>query len=365
MRRRPDLLLLLAILALVAFGVLLLASASSVLGIDLTGDPYTFAKHQIFYGVIPGLVALFVMMNIPYRILRKIVIPFLLLVIALLILVFIPPFQTSASGAARWVTLGPISIQPSELAKLALVLYLAALLSGRDIRGGHVRETLLPFVTVVGMIAFLLIAQPNLGTLVLIIATTMFMYAAAGAPLTQLAGMVTVASVLLLVLIRTAPYRLARLITFLRPETDPKGIGYQAQQALIAIGSGGMWGFGIGRSRQKFRYLPEPAGDAIFAIAAEELGFIRIVLFLLLYLFIILRGYRIAQTCPDPFGRLVAVGITSWFLIQAFVHIGANAGIVPLTGIPLPFVSYGGSALVMSLAGAGILLNISKYAQES
>ncbi len=364
MRRRPDLLLLLAILALVAFGVLLLASASSVLGIDLSGDPYTFAKHQIFYGVIPGVIALFVMMHIPYRILRKIVIPFLLFVIVLLILVFIPPFQTASSGAARWVNVGPLSIQPSELAKLALVLYLAALLSSRDVRGGHIRETLFPFVTVVSILAFLLIAQPNLGTLSLIAATAMCMYAAAGARLPHLAGMVTVAGVLFLVLIRTAPYRLARLITFLRPETDPKGIGYQVQQALIAIGSGGMWGFGLGRSRQKFRYLPEPAGDAIFAIAAEEMGFIRIVLFLLLYLFIILRGYRIAQACPDPFGRLVAVGITSWFLVQVFVHIGANAGIVPLTGIPLPFVSYGGSALVVALAGAGILLNISKYSQE-
>lgn len=364
MRRRPDLLLLLAILAVVAFGVLLLASASSVLGIDLTGDPYAFAKHQIVFGVLPGLGALVLMMNIPYRFLRKIIIVFLLIVIVLLVLVFIPPFQTAVSGAARWVRLGPVTIQPAELAKLALILYLAALLSGRDVHRGHVRETLLPFLVVVGIIAILLIAQPNIGTLVLITAAAMLTYAAAGAPLSQLVGMTTVAAVLFLVLIRAAPYRLARLITFLRPETDPKGIGYQVQQALLAIGSGGLWGFGIGRSRQKFRYLPEPAGDAIFAVAAEELGFVRMLLFILLYVFIILRGYRIARACPDPFGRLVAVGITSWFFVQTIVHMGANAGLIPLTGIPLPLVSYGGSALVVTLAGAGILLNISKYTHE-
>ncbi|TSC72419.1 MAG: Uncharacterized protein G01um101438_503 [Parcubacteria group bacterium Gr01-1014_38] len=364
MRAHPDLLLLLAVLAVTAFGILLLASASSVLGIDLTGDPYTFAKHQIIFGVLPGLGALLVMMNIPYRFLRKIVIPFLLVVIVLLVLVFIPPFQTASSGAARWVRLGPVTIQPAELAKLALILYLAALLAGRDVRRGHVRETLLPFVVVVGFIAVLLIKQPNIGTLVLIIAAAMLTYAAAGAPLSQLVSMAMVAAVLFVVLVRSAPYRVARLITFLRPETDPKGIGYQVQQALLAIGSGGLWGFGIGRSRQKFRYLPEPAGDAIFAIAAEELGFIRMLLFLLLYAFIVLRGYRIARTCADPFGRLVAVGITSWFFVQAVVHMGANAGLIPLTGIPLPLISYGGSALVVALAGVGILLNISKYAHQ-
>lgn len=364
MRRRPDLLLLLAILAVVAFGMLLLASASSVLGIDLTGDPYTFAKHQFFFGVLPGLGALLLTMNIPYRFLRKIVIPLLLFVIVLLVLVFVPPFQAATSGAARWVRFGPVTVQPAEFAKLALILYLAALLAGRDVRGGRVRETLLPFLVIVGIIAVLLVAQPNVGTLALITAAAMLTYAAAGAPVSQLLGMGAAAIALFFILIRTAPYRVARLITFLRPETDPKGIGYQVQQALLAIGSGGLWGFGIGRSRQKFRYLPEPAGDAIFAIAAEELGFIRLTLFLLLYLFIILRGYRIARTCSDPFGRLVAVGITSWFFVQAVVHMGANAGLIPLTGIPLPFVSYGGSALVVALAGAGILLNISKYAHD-
>lgn len=361
MRRPPDLLLLLAILALVAFGILMVASASSVLGIDLRGDPYAFARRQFFFGVLPGLLVLVTAMAVPYRYLRKIVVPLLGAVILLLLLVFVPGLSVYSGGAARWVRLGPLSVQPAEFAKLALILYLSALLAGRAVHRGRARETLVPFLFVVGVVAILVAAQPDIGTLVVVTGAAILTYAGAGAPLTHLVGIFVAAAAALLAIIRAAPYRVARFITFLRPETDPQGIGYQVQQALLAIGSGGLWGLGLGRSRQKFRYLPEPAGDAIFSIAAEELGFIRMLLVLGLFLFIIVRGYQIARSAPDPFGRLVAAGITSWFLVQTVVHIGANMAILPLTGIPLPFVSFGGSALVASLAGAGILLNISRY----
>lgn len=361
MRRPPDLLLLLAILALVGFGILMVASASSVLGIDLRGDAYAYARHQLLFGVLPGLAALLVLMSIPYRLLRAIVVPFLALVVVLLVLVFVPGIQGHFGGAARWVRFGPISVQPSEFAKLAVILYLAALLAGRQVRQGRLRETLLPFLIVVGTIAVLIALQPDIGTLVVVTTASLLVYAGAGAPWSHLLGMAVLALGVLVGLIRAAPYRVARFITFLRPEVDPQGIGYQVQQALLAVGTGGLWGLGFGRSRQKFRYLPEPAGDAVFAITAEELGFLRVLGLLLLYLFVILRGYRIARETADPFGRLVAVGIASWFLMQAVVHIGANLALLPLTGIPLPFVSYGGSALVMTLAGAGILLNISRY----
>jgi cell division protein FtsW len=157
---------------------------------------------------------------------------------------------------------------------------------------------------------------------------------------------------------------MARFTTFLHPELDPKGIGYQVHQALLAVGSGGIWGLGFGRGRQKFRYLPEPAGDSIFAIAAEELGFLRISIVLALYAFIVIRGYQIARKAPDMFSKLVAGGITSWFFVQAVIHVGANLSIFPLTGIPLPLVSYGGSAIVITLVGAGILLNISRYSGD-
>ncbi len=365
MRRPPDLLLLLAILALVAFGILMVASASSVLGIDIRGDPYAYARHQLFYGVLPGLGALVITLSIPYRFLRKIVVPLLAIVIALLILVFVPGLQGFSGGAARWVRFGSLSVQPAEIAKLALILYLAALLAARATHKGSARETLVPFLFVVGIIAALIALQPDIGTLVVVTATAVLVNAAAGAPFKHLASIAALAAVGLFALVRAAPYRVARLITFLRPETDPQGIGYQVQQALLAIGSGGMWGLGFGRSRQKFRYLPEPAGDAIFSVAAEELGFLRIVLLLGVFLFIVLRGYSIARRAPDTFGRLVAAGVTSWFLVQALVHIGANTALLPLTGIPLPFVSYGGTSLVTALVGAGILLNISRYTKNS
>lgn len=361
MRRPPDLLLLLAVLALVGFGILLVASASSVLGIDLRADPHAFAKRQFFNGILPGLAVLIVTMNIPYGLLRKIVVPLLAVVILLLVLVFVPGLQGFYGGAARWVRVGTLSVQPAELAKLALILYLAALLAGREVKHGHVREALLPFLVTVGVVAVLIAAQPDIGTLVVVAGASLFTYALAGAPWSHVAGIVMFSSAALLALVRAAPYRVARFITFLRPEADPTGIGYQIQQALLAIGSGGIWGLGLGRSRQKFRYLPEPAGDAIFSIAAEELGFLRVSVFLLLYVFIILRGYQIARSAPDAFGRYMAAGITSWFFVQITVHVGANMALLPLTGIPLPFVSYGGSALVVALAGAGILLNISRY----
>lgn len=364
MRHPPDLLFLLAVLALVGFGILLVASASSVLGIDLRGDPYAYARHQLAFGVAPGILALLVMTLLPYRVLRRVVVPFLIAVIVLLVLVFVPGLQAFSGGAARWVRFGPLSIQPAEFSKLAVILYLAALLANRAVRRAPARETLVPFLFVVGVVAILIAAQPDMGTLVIVTGAAVLTYAAAGAPLSHLLGIVGLAGAAFLGLIRAAPYRLARLITFLRPETDLQGIGYQVQQALFAIGSGGIWGLGFGRSRQKFRYLPEPAGDAIFSIAAEELGLLRVAVLLLLYLFIILRGYRVARDAPDPFGRLVAAGISSWFLVQMFVHVGANMALLPLTGIPLPFVSYGGSSLVVTLAAAGILLNISRYAKQ-
>lgn len=364
MRRPPDLLLLLAILTLVGFGILMVASASSVLGIDLRADPHAFAKRQLFNGVLPGLAALIVAMYVPYGLLRKIVVPLLAVVVVLLVLVFAPGLQGFYGGAARWVRIGSLSIQPAELAKLALVLYLAALLAGREARHGHVREALIPFLVIVGVLAILIAAQPDVGTLVVVTGASLLTYALAGAPWSHLASIVVFAGAALLALVRAAPYRVARFITFLRPEADPQGIGYHVQQALLAIGSGGVWGLGLGRSRQKFRYLPEPAGDAIFSIAAEELGFLRISLLLLLYAFLIIRGYQIARSAPDAFGRFVAAGITSWFFVQITVHIGANVAVLPLTGIPLPLVSYGGSALVVAMAGAGILLNISRYTRN-
>jgi cell division protein FtsW len=362
-RNPPDLWLLLALIALVAFGLLMIMSASSVLGVDLHGDPYFFAKHQLLYGVVPGFLGLFLVASIPYHVWRRAVVPLLIVVLLLLLLVFIPAFQLSYGGASRWVRLGPVSVQPAEFAKLAVILYLAALFASRERMHGSVRKALIPFLIVVGFVGVLIAQQPDIGTLTVVAGAALLTYFAAGARLRHLAAVIASAVAVFVILIRLAPYRLARFTTFLHPELDPKGIGYQVHQALLAIGSGGFWGLGFGRSRQKFRYLPEPAGDSIFSIAAEELGFLRVAVLIALYTFIIIRGYQIARKAPDTFGKLVAVGITSWFFVQAAIHIGANLALTPLTGIPLPFVSYGGSALVIALAGAGILLNISRQSK--
>lgn len=364
MKNPPDLALLLALIALVAFGGLMLASASSVLGLDLHGDPYFFARHQLLYGILPGFVALGIALVVPYHSWRRAVLPLMIIVVGLLLLVFVPALQLSYGGASRWVRIGPISVQPAEFAKLAVILYLAALLSNREKTVHHARETLFPFLAVVGLIGVLIALQPDIGTLAVVTGAAILTYYIGGARLFHLSTIFLGGLAILFLLIRTAPYRLARFTTFLHPDLDPRGIGYQVHQALLAIGSGGLWGLGFGRGRQKFRYLPEPAGDSIFAIASEELGFLRIVVLLLLYVFIIFRGYRIARQAPDVFGRLLAAGITSWFFVQAVVHVGANLALTPLTGIPLTFVSYGGSALVVALGGAGILLNISRYVKE-
>lgn len=364
MKRTPDLILLLAIIALVSLGSLMLVSASSVLGLDLHNDPYYFVRHQLYYGILPGLAFLIATIFIPYTWWRRFVVPLLVAVVILLLMVFVPQLQMSYGGASRWVHLGFISVQPAEFAKLAVILYLAALFSSREEKHGHVHDTLIPFLMVVGLIGILIIKQPDVGTLVVVTGAAFIIYYLAGASWKHLWYVVGGGLASLFILIRLAPYRMARFTTFLHPELDPKGIGYQVHQALLAIGSGGVWGLGFGRGRQKFRYLPEPAGDSIFAIAAEELGFLRISILLTLYAYIIIRGYQIARKAPDMFSKLTAAGITSWFFVQAVVHVAANLSLFPLTGIPLPLVSYGGSAIVISLVGAGILLNISRYSGE-
>lgn len=359
----PDLMLLLALLALVSLGGLMLVSASSVLGLDLHGDAYYFIKHQILFGIIPGLLILGIVTVIPYGWWKKAVIPLLVLVLFLLVLVFIPAFSMTYGGASRWVHFGFFTVQPAEFAKLAVILYIAALFSSREKTVG-IQKALVPFMVVVGLVGILIMKQPDIGTLVVVAGASVLLYYIAGGKASHVLGFLVAGFAFMMILIRLAPYRLARFTTFLHPELDPKGIGYQVHQALLAIGSGGVWGLGFGRSRQKFRYLPEPAGDSIFAIASEELGFLRMLVLLALYAFIVWRGYQIAKNAPDTFGRLVATGITSWFFVQAVVHIGANLSILPLTGIPLPLVSYGGSALVITLVGAGILLNISRYSKN-
>lgn len=359
--RHIDPVLLFTICGLTLFGFIMIASASSVVAKEFDSSGFFFVRHQLLYGGTVGLLAFLLGILVPYHYWRRLAVPALVVALVLLVLVFIPPFRSSYREASRWVSLGPISFQPTEITKLAFIVYLAALLEKKGDAIGNFRKGVLPFLVIMAVISGLIILQPDIGTLFIITAIAATMIFAAGFKLRHLflIGAAGIASFVLL--FNTAQYRLARIIVYLHPEIDPQGIGYQINQALLAVGSGSWLGLGFGRSRQKFHYLPEPATDSIFAIIAEELGLIRT--FLVLGAFVLLgyKGYSVARRAPDTFGRLLACGITSWIVLQAFINIGSIVAITPLTGVPLPFISYGGTALAANLFAAGVLLNISKY----
>jgi cell division protein FtsW len=353
--------LLISVFLLLGIGLVMVASAGVAYGNLRFEDSSFFFKRQLF-GVAVGLVALFIFQGISYRFWRKVAIPLFFGAIGLLVLVLIPSVGTTAYGAARWIQLGPIPpFQPSEAMKLALIIYFAAWFSGKDqMRKTDFFEGVVPFLFMLGIIAFLIMKQPDTGTLGILFVIAMAMFFAAGARLSHIGILIGSGLAGLAVLIILAPYRMSRLLTFLNPEHDPSGAGYQIRQALIALGSGGILGVGLGHSRQKFLYLPEPMTDSIFAVLGEELGLIGCVVVISLFLFFAFRGFRIARNAPDEFGRLLGVGIVSWIVFQAFINIFAISGLMPLTGVPLPLISYGGTSLVAILGAVGILLNISK-----
>lgn len=339
----------------------MIASAGVVYGRVRFGDDYYFLKQQLL-GLGVGLFLLYVLQRIEYTVWRRFVVPIFLLAIVLLVLVFIPGFGTTVYGAARWVELGPISFQPGEVMKFAIILYLSAWLSGKgSTKTADFFEGLVPFLALLSIVGFLIIKQPDTGTLGLIFVIALAIFFASGANIAHMFSLFLGGLTLLFILIKMAPYRMQRFLVFMNPEHDPMGFGYQMTQALLAIGSGGLFGVGLGQSRQKFNYLPEPVTDSIFAVLGEELGLLGTAVVVCLFLFLAWRGVRIALRAPDEFGRLLAVGITSWIIFQAFINIAAITGLIPLTGIPLPFISYGGTSLAVLLAAVGILLNISKH----
>jgi cell division protein FtsW len=288
-------------------------------------------------------------------------VPLFIVSIIFLILVFVPGVGSRIYGASRWIQLGPFSFQPSEMAKLSIIIYLAAWLEGRGLnRIKDMFEGFLPFLGIMGLIGFLVMKQPDTGTLGIIVISSFAIFFVSGASMRHIISFGGIGAVLLWILIKIEPYRLDRITSFLDPSADPQGIGYQINQALLAIGSGGLFGVGLGHSRQKFNYLPEPVGDSIFAITGEELGLIGTVFLVILFVLLAMRGIKIAKNSPDMFGRLLATGIITWIVFQAFINISANVALVPLTGVPLPFISYGGTSLVFLMAAIGILLNISR-----
>ncbi|MBI4022561.1 putative lipid II flippase FtsW [Candidatus Berkelbacteria bacterium] len=357
---RVDGWLLVAVLLLAGLGLMMISSASVVLSSEEFGTSYVYASRQLLH-VGLGIVALGVFSFIDYRVWQKAAPILLGLIFLLLFVTFLPGVGDVQQGAQRWLNLGPVQFQPSEVVKVLAILYFSAWLAGKREKLASLTHGFLPFVILLGAIALLILLQPDAGTMMVTLLTIVSMYWVAGAPWTHFLLGGVLGGGLLGILILSAPYRLERLMTFLNPSAETLGAGYHINQALLAIGAGGLFGVGFGQSKQKFLYLPEPHTDSIFAITLEELGFLRALLILAVLVFVILKGYEIAKRAPDPFGRNVAVGITSLIAIQAFINIGAMLGLVPLTGVTLPFMSYGGSSLVSLMVGVGILLNISRH----
>lgn len=357
----PDLILLVSFGLLLLVGLLVLSSAGAAAGYEKFHDSYYFVKHQLTNGFLPGIVLFFIFFGINYQVWKKFTLPFLLLSIVLLITVFIPGLGAKFGSAKSWIEIGGFSLQPAEVVKLTFLLYLATWLEKRGEYG--VKDLyfgFMPFLFLIGIISGLVLLQPDMGTLAIIIFMCVAVFFASGARWKHVIGLITAGALGIFMLIKYSPYRAARLTTFIHPELDPLGIGYHINQAFLAIGSGGFWGRGFGNSQQKFNYLPEPTGDSIFAIMAEELGFFLCLIFITLFMVLLWRTFQIAKKAPDQFGRLLAIGIGSWFIFQAFFNISSMIGILPMTGVPLPFLSYGGTALSMGMAAMGLLLNISR-----
>jgi len=347
-------LLVLVTLGLVAFGLVMVYSASSARAALAADDPAYYLKRQALYAL-AGVVALVLLSRMDYRRLRFAVAPLLLGSFVLLAAVLV--LGTPVNGARRWLTLGPATLQPSELAKLALVLWLAAYLARRP-APQTLAELLRPVGLVVGSAFALVIVEPDLGTAITIAIMAAAVLVVAGTRLSTLAGAGTAGFFVVAVAIWLEPYRRERLLSFLDPWQDPEGAGFQSVQAMIALGSGGFFGNGLGESVQKVYYLPEASTDMIFAIVGEELGLLGAFGVIAAFVAFGYAGFNVALGCRDPFGKLVAAGVTALVCGQAAVNVSAVMGLAPLTGIPLPFVSYGGSSLVVGLAAVGILLNI-------
>lgn len=354
----PDKGLIIVIFLLLILGLVVLWSASLVISQENRGNSNYYFFHQLIYGGGVGLIAFLVFQKINYKVWKKFALIIFFASLLLLILVFIPGLGYSHAGAQRWIVLKDISFQPSEFLKLAFIIYLAAFFSKKEVHF----NSLIPFLGIMVVVGVLLGLQSDAGTLALLAILGFIIYFLSKAKFYQLAIVVLCYLAAFFALIKFFPHRMARFITFLNPSIDPQGISYQINQALLAIGSGGLFGVGLGyHGGQKYNFLPEPMGDSIFAIAAEEVGFIGGLVLIILFLLLAFKGLKIARKVSNDFGKLLAIGITSWLVIQAFINITAITGLIPLTGITLPFVSYGGSALIVAMAGAGILVNISKH----
>ncbi len=350
-KQKIDSKLFFATILLVVIGLIAVLDASAPQAINVFGDKFYLFKNQLVWGFV-GFVALLVSSKINYKFWEKLATPLFIFVLVSLILVLIPGIGAKLLGARRWISIGSIFFQPSELAKFGLILYLAKFMSKKKASIGY----FLPLV----IVSFLIMLEPDLGTTMIILLTGAIQIFASQINLLQFSGVGILGGLIVFLLVMISPYRKDRLLTFLEQSSDPLGKSYHIRQILLGLGSGGLFGVGLGGSRQKFLFLPEASTDSIFAVIAEEIGFICALGLIFLLGFYVVRALRIAKYAPDNFSRFLALGIGSWIGIQVVLNIASMTALVPLTGIPLPFISYGGSSLVMIMFATGILLNISK-----
>jgi cell division protein FtsW len=352
--KKADFILLSVAGAILIFGIVMLASVSAKISQEKLGSTYYFLNHQLLYGVLPGLILGFLAFRLNLKKIKKWA-PYVFLAnIALMLLVLIPQISFSAGGASRWLAIGPFTAQPSEFLKLSIILYLASWLPSKK-----TGKTFFPFLAILLLVGILFYLQPDIGTYLVIAATCGIMYFLANTPLAHTFFLISL-GISGFVIFMKESYRQNRINVFLNPQTDPMGIGYQIKQALIAVGSGGIFGLGLGMSRQKYGFLPEAMSDSIFAVLCEEVGFIGAAILIAFFITFFWRGFKLGRISQDPFSKLAAFGITFWILLQTLINISSMTGILPLTGIPLPFFSNGGSAMIANLTALGVLLNISK-----
>jgi len=346
-----DFALLMIIAVVVIFGLIVVYDVSAIQAYRDFGDSYYYIRQQLLWALLGTIVAFFFAI-FDYRNLKKITGIVFLISLTLLLTVFIPGFGSAAGGAHRWLKLGFLTLQPAEIVKFASVLWFASAFEKKI--------ELKPLILVLPLVAGVLgVLQKDLGSTVVFVATSVLIYLISGGALWQILAVVPILVGGFIGLIVTSQYRTKRVLAFLDPFSDPQGFTYHISQVLVALGSGGIFGLGFGQSRQKF-YIPEVTTDSIFAVIGEELGLLGGIFVVAIFALIVWRGLKIAERCPDNFGKILAIGITSWIGIQSIVNLAAMVSIIPLTGVPLPFISYGGSALVANLAAIGILLNISK-----
>jgi len=357
---RRSIAITVTVFVLLVIGLGAMLSASSVVSIRLTGDPLFYFKRQVMW-VGLGVIAFAVTTRIPYRNWRRMALGIYAVCVALLVLTLV--IGDRRNGAVRWIELGPLTIQVAEFAKLATIMLLAAALTKKErwLRSG-ILHFIVPTFTILGLVGALLLAQPDFGTFVLILAASFAVMLASAAPLGYIAGLGTLGATAATFLAFAARYRRSRLTGFLHPMADPLGAGLQAVQSLVALGTGGIFGVGLGASRARWSFLPNAHTDFIFAIIGEETGMVGALLVVTLFAIFAIVGTRIALRAPDRFGRLLAVGIVAYLSFQAIVNIGGVVAVLPITGVPLPFVSAGGNAMVVNLAAVGMLVNISRSA---